>query len=173
MTILDNFISAFVKLNTDDVNLQTEIDALKGQEQAFEASVQAQAEAAVTAALNNAGISPAQLQALTDRVTALEAADSALNNAATPPQSPPAPVTPSTLTITPATLSAAVGVASTDALTITGGVAPYTATGLPAGATFDGSNVDFDDTTVAGVSTVTISDSSTPALTATVSVTIS
>lgn len=79
---------------------------------------------------------------------------------------------PAVLTVDPVTVSAVVGVASTVALTISGGTAPYVAEGLPPGVTFDGSSLVFDATTVAGETSVTMSDSSAPALTATVDVTI-
>jgi hypothetical protein len=80
-SLLAPFIAAFEKLDGDDVSLQTEIDALKAQESAFEASIQQQAEASVNAALNTAGISPAQIQSMIDRISALEAADTDLNSA--------------------------------------------------------------------------------------------
>lgn len=70
-----------------------------------------------------------------------------------------APVT--SLSFSPTGLTASVGVPSVESVIITGGQEPYTATGLPTGATFDGTgNFSFDTTTVAGNSTVTIADSS-------------
>jgi hypothetical protein len=88
------------------------------------------------------------------------------------PAPTPTPTPTPTLTVNPATASFAAGVASSVALTIMGGVAPYTASGEPAGVTFDGANLNADTTTVAGSTTVTISDSSSPALTEIVDVVI-
>ena len=93
VSLLDQIVSALQKLNSDEVPLDGEIAALQQQVSQFEADVQAQAEAAVSAALNTSGVSAAQLQALADRVTALEAADSALN-AALPTPAPVVEPTP-------------------------------------------------------------------------------
>lgn len=77
------------------------------------------------------------------------------------------------LTVDPTSASFAVGVASSVPLSITGGTPPYTADNLPGGVTFDGANLNADDTTTDSTSSVTISDNSSPPLTAEVTVSIS
>jgi hypothetical protein len=80
---------------------------------------------------------------------------------------------PTSLTISPDTYTPQAGVAHTQFLTISGGVPPYTASGLAAGVTFDGSNLVAGNTTVATPATqAVISDASTPPVQGDVSVTI-
>lgn len=76
------------------------------------------------------------------------------------------------LAVSPTAVSFSVGVAGTQALAITGGVAPYSVGGLPPGVTFDGENLVADNTTTAADVTATVSDSSTPPEQASVAVTI-
>lgn len=57
-------------------------------------------------------------------------------------------------------------------LTFTGGTGVITASGLPAGVTFDGANLVADGTQTAGSTTVIFSDSSTPPLSASLTVTV-
>lgn len=106
----------------------------------------------------------ADIKTHTANLTAAQAAASAAE------QPPPAPVP---LAVSPTSVTLAVGVASTAPLTISGGTAPYTFSGLPGGVTTDANNdLVADATTTAGTSTVTVSDSATPPNTVEVSVTI-
>lgn len=123
---------------------------------AVAAAVKAQA-AADQAALE-AQVSGPMATGIADFVTAAQANGNATVGNTT------APVT--SLSFSPTGLTASVGVPSVESVTITGGQEPYTATGLPTGATFDGSgNFSFDTTTVAGNSAVTVADSSPTAVT--------
>lgn len=109
-------------------------------------------------------------QAAVDGATApLAAAVAAVQKIASPPPPPPA-----SLTVTPDPVGFTAGTAGAVGLTVTGGVAPYSLGGLPAGVTFDASTdtLNADTTTVAGTTPVAVSDSSSPAVTGTVSVVI-
>lgn len=148
----------------DDINaIGAEIDAVAALLPADIASAVAAQKAADDAA------NAANVTALADAQTAvngLAAKVAALKTAAGAP-------TGGTLTVSPSSVSAAAGVASATALSISGGAGPYSIAGLPSGATFDGTSVNFDATTVAGSTTATISDSETVPATATLGVSIS
>lgn len=176
MQFFADLVSALTRLAGDDVNISQEVSNLQAAESKFEADVQAQTLAsinaqigpAVTAALAAAGISADAISSLTSRVQAIENDEAAADK-----NIPPAPVvTPTSLTISPTAADFVAGTASTVPLTITGGTAPYTASGLPSGVAFDGANLAGDTTTTAGTTSVTLSDASTPAVTGTVSVVV-
>lgn len=168
-------MAALDTLNTANTSLDESLAALPG------------AMAASNAAAVAAAVPPAVAAAEADFQTAADAtaAKAASLASAVGDLNKPAPAggnttepvtTAASLTVEPTSASFAAGVASSVALTIAGGVAPYTASGEPAGVTFDGASLNADDTTVASPSpvTVTIHDSTTPvALTAEVPVTIS
>ncbi len=80
--------------------------------------------------------------------------------------------TPPATGLTVGAISVPVGSTSSVPVSITGAVGTVTVTGLPAGLTFDGSNIVPDGTQAAGATTVTFSDSSTPPLTGTATVTV-
>lgn len=82
MNFLDVLVSALQRLDSDDVNLSAEISALQTEQTAFEQSVNAQVQAAAAAYLNSIGLAPTQIQALSDRITALETADNNVDAAA-------------------------------------------------------------------------------------------
>jgi hypothetical protein len=86
---------------------------------------------------------------------------------------PPSPA-PGPFAIANTSVSLSVGVADTVNLDVSGGTPPYSASGLPAGVTFDATDnaLVADTTTTVGTSSVTISDSASPANTGTVTVTI-
>lgn len=80
---------------------------------------------------------------------------------------------PTSLTVSPASLTIAVGSSGNTAVSVTGGTGAITASGLPSGITWDGSaNLVSDGTQAAGSSTVDFSDSSSPALTGSLSLTV-
>jgi hypothetical protein len=78
------------------------------------------------------------------------------------------------LTVTPSAATIAVGSTGNTPVTVTGGSGAISASGLPAGITWDGTaNLVADGTQAADVSTVTFTDSSTPSpLTGTLTLTI-
>ena len=81
---------------------------------------------------------------------------------------------PTSLTVTPSTVTIAVGSIGNTPVGVTGGTGAISATDLPTGITYDGTaNLVADGTEVAGVSTVTFTDSSTPTpLTGTLALTV-
>jgi hypothetical protein len=111
----------------------------------------------------------ANVQELSDiaaEVTTLTAKVVALETAAGVP-----PVVPASLTVTAVSFSAAGG-SQTTPLTVSGGTGPFSVTGLPAGVTSDGVNVTDDGSAVAGTTTATVTDSSSPVLTGSLSVVV-
>lgn len=82
------------------------------------------------------------------------------------------PNPPAVLSLSPDSVSAAVGVASQVAVSASGGTGPYSLSGAPGGMSYDGTNVSFDATTTAFTGDVGVADSSTPPLSATLAVTI-
>lgn len=106
-----------------------------------------------------------QLAAINANTAAIEANNADIANALAPPATP-------TLTLSPASVSAAVGVASSDPVAITGGNGPYSLVSPPAGMTYDGTNVAFDGTQTAFSGGVTVQDASTPPETGVLAVTI-
>lgn len=76
------------------------------------------------------------------------------------PAPPPPPPPPPSLTFSPASVSAVAGVASQTAVAISGGTVPYALFNPPGGVTYDGANVNFDATTVAGSGNLEFEDSS-------------
>jgi len=151
-------MAALDTLDAANTSLDESLAALPGAVTASNAAAVAAAEATFQTAAD----------ATAAKAASLAGEVAGLNTPAPTPTPTPTP----TLTVNPATASFAAGVASSVALTIMGGVAPYTASGEPAGVTFDGANLNADTTTVAGSTTVTISDSSSPALTEIVDVVI-
>jgi hypothetical protein len=169
MKFFGDLVSALERVAGDEVNIGAELESLKAAEAAFEANVQAQVTAAITAQLG--GLDPTAIAKnssdivdLQTRVTAIENDETAADGTLVPPATP--------LTITPVEADFVAGTASEVALTIVGGTGPYTASGLPAGVTFDGANLSADATAVAGTTSATISDASTPAVVGTVSVVV-
>lgn len=73
MKFFGDLVSALQKLAADDVNVGQEIENLQAAETNFEQNVNAQVQAAITAGLSAAGLTPAGLSDLAARVTALEA----------------------------------------------------------------------------------------------------
>lgn len=130
--------------------------------QAIATAVEAGDTAAINAAVAAAQESgQAALDAVTGNLTSVVAQ---LKAAVTPASAP--------LAITPAAVSFTAGTAGTASVSISGGSPPYTATDLPSGVTFNGSTFVADATTVTGNATVVVSDSSTPALTGDVAISI-
>jgi hypothetical protein len=76
------------------------------------------------------------------------------------------------MSVSPSTLSQAVGAAFTQQLVFSGGTAPYNVGALPQGVFFDTLTLDGDTTTVVGSSTITFTDSSSPARTASLALTV-
>lgn len=108
-----------------------------------------------------------ELSDITAEVTTLTAKVVALETAAGVP-----PVVPTSPTVTAVSFSAAGG-SQTTPLTVSGGTGPFAVTGLPAGVTSDGVNVIDDGSAVAGTTTATVTDSTTPtALTGPLDVTV-
>lgn len=102
-----------------------------------------------------------EVDSLTTSVAALEAAAGV-----------PAPTTVG-LAVSPSTVSASFGTVSSVAISITGGTGPYSVSGLPTGASFDGTSINFDTTTLVGTTSATVSDSASPPATTLLSVSIS
>jgi hypothetical protein len=151
-------------LAADDDTLIGEVDSLIG----IINGIPAATAAAVQAALAAAGASDAQAQAAVDAIDATVKAEAAKAAAIISPPPPPA-----TLTLSPDTVSAAVGVASSVPVSVSGGTGPYSlASGGPGGVTYDGTNVNFDTTTTAFSGDVTVQDSSSPPETGVLAVTI-
>lgn len=127
---------------------------------------------AAVAAAQAAGATPDQLQSLHDLKAAIDtnatglAAAIALNTPAAPP---------AVFAVSPTSLGFTAGVASSAPLSFTGATGAVTVddTTLPAGVTFDGTNLNSDDTTVAGAGSVKFNDESTPPQQAGVTVSIS
>ena len=125
-------------------------------------------EAGAAAVISNTKADQAAVDAQTAELVTNNAAASAAIATATAGDTPPT----TGLTVTPTAVDFTAGTAGSVALTLSGGTAPYTASGLPTGVTFDGSNLVGDTTTTAGDTTATISDGATPPATAEVSITI-
>lgn len=166
-----DLVNALLKIEQGDQSIVHEIAALQAAEANFEAQINNQVTAAVDAAVKAAGIDPAAVKALQDQVSALQAqvnGDEAAATGADGTLNPPAAV----LTVSPTEADFTAGTAGAVTLSFTGGTAPYTASGLPTGVTFDGTALNADATTVAGTTSVTFTDSSAAPLTASVSVVI-
>lgn len=134
------------------------------------AAVATDGQALITALQSASGDSDAAVEAAAVAVESanatLESLDAQLKAALPAPK-------PTSLTVTPATASIPVGSTTPVAVSVTGGTGAITASGLPSGVTYDGTaNLVPDGTQVAGDSTVTFSDASTPPLTGTLALTI-
>lgn len=106
-------------------------------------------------------------QAAVDNAVAAQSSALAPLTAEFPPTAPPA-----SLTVTPAAVSFTAGTAGTASVSISGGSPPYTAADLPSGITFNGSTFVAEAGNATGNATVVVSDSSTPALTGDVAISI-
>lgn len=121
---------------------------------------------------DSAAIAAAVAAAQESDQAALDAATGPLTNAVASLTAEFPPAT-ATLTVSPSTASFTAGAPGSVPLSITGGQSPFTASNLPAGVTFDGvSALVADGSQTAGTTSVTISDSASPALTASVSVVV-
>ena len=167
-----DLVNALVKIEAGDQSIEHEILALQQAQANFEAQINTQITNSVATAIQQAGLDPAAVKALQDQVAALQAQVNGDEAAATAADGTLAPPPPAALVVTPNPADITAGVADTVALTFSGGTAPFTASGLPAGVTFDGSNLVGDDTTVASTTEVTFTDSSATPLTASTSVVI-
>ena len=110
-----------------------------------------------------------ELADITTEVTSLTAKVAALETAAGIPATPPVG---GSLTVAAVSFSAAGGTQSVP-LSVTGGTGPFTVSGLPSGVTSDGVNVNDDGSATAGTTSATVTDSSSPPLTGTLSVVVS
>lgn len=115
------------------------------------------------------GTTAAQQEA-TDQA-AVDAAAKPLSDAVAALAAKVAPPAPASLTVAPVSFSAGGGAQSAP-LSVTGGTGPFSVTGLPTGISSDGVNVSDDGTSVAGTTDATVTDSSTPALTGQLAVTV-
>lgn len=152
------------------VPLQDEIAALTADDEALEAEVEAAigvlngipgvVAAAVASALANAGVdTAAQEQALAAVDAAVKAETAKLSAVLNP--TPPAPPA-STLTVSPPSLSGAVGQLLAGTLSVTGGTAPYTFSSDLADVTVDGSGNYAGTPAAAENGTIRVNDSATP-----------
>lgn len=125
----------------------------------------------LAAQLAAAGTDPAALAAI---VTQLQTNDAALAAAvaANTPAPPPPPPGPSPLTVSPSSLSLAVGGAVSGALTASGGVAPYSFSSSLSDVTVDGAGNLGGTPAAAETGSITVTDSSSPAQSVTVSVSV-
>ena len=165
---------AHIMAAIDDLTaLEGELDALLAlvpTDVATAVAAQAEADAA---AIKTAQDNLAQAQTdATTKEAALQVVADALKVKVAALQAALGGAKPPALTVTPTTISETAATPFTAPVAFAGGVAPYTASGEPAGVTFDGANLVGDTTTVAGASTITFSDSSSPALSATLDLTI-
>lgn len=162
MSALDDLKALGPRLDAILAALPADVAAAVAAQKAADADAVTAAQDALTAAQAAATQAESDLAA---EVTVLTAKIAALETAAgVQPPAPPA--------LTTSAISVPVGSTLAVPAGVSGGVAPYTASGLPAGLTFDGSNIVPDGTQTAGVTTITFSDSSTPALTGTATVTV-
>jgi hypothetical protein len=142
--------------------LTTDVTALLAQVSDLLNAIPPAIKAAVAAALANTptGVADSAAEAADTAVKAQIAsvqAEIASLNPSPPPPPPPPP--PAGLTFSPDSVSAVAGVASQTAVAITGGIAPFSLVSPPGGVTYDGTNVDFDTTTVAGTGDLEFEDS--------------
>jgi hypothetical protein len=161
MSALDDLKALGPRLDAILAALPADVATAVAAQKAADAAAVTAAQDALTAAQAAATQAESDLAAevatLTTKIAALETAAGV--------QPPPAGLTVGAISIP-------VGSTSAVPTGVSGGVAPYTASGLPAGLTFDGSNIVPDGTQTAGATSITFSDSSTPALTVTATVTV-
>jgi hypothetical protein len=135
------------------------LEKLNASTAALEASTSALVTAIQAAPIGDPGVTQAQIDTLArrlDTVTAdLTTASAFIAKAETPK--------PAALSISPTSFSFAAGAIDTQSVAITGGTAPYSATNLPTGITFNGTALVSDGSQASGVTTpAEIVDSSSP-----------
>jgi hypothetical protein len=183
LRLRERLVTAFSALLSDPANINldqiimdfTSLDAAIGEINVLTASLQSTisgdvstavaAQAAADAATQASAVAAAVAAQKTTDQTDLEAQVVNLNDAiaALKAQATPASDTqPAAFTVSPSPVVIPLASTAPVALSFSGGTGAITATGLPAGVTFDGANLVPDGTQTAGDTSVTFSDSSTP-----------
>ena len=145
-----------------DADIMAELSVISGELTPAAADLSAALASGNSASLKAAATAAAQ--ALTANAAKVEAAVAAAKGAD--------PNAPKPLAVSPATINFGAGAPSSELITITGGTEPYSVTGLPAGVTYAGGDLVGDATTVAGTTTATVADSSSPAETTEITIVI-
>jgi len=174
MHFFSDLVSALQKVAADDVNIGAEIEALKAAEAAYEANVEAQVTAAIKAQLATIGFDPTAFSTLQSQVADLETRVGAIETDETTEDAAleaPAP-SPVALSVSPSSISSAVGAAITQSLSVTGGTSPYTFDSSLADVLVDTSGNVTGTPTAAETGDIVVGDSATPSNTVSVPVTI-
>jgi hypothetical protein len=155
MTLLSDIAQARADVQAVTAALGTDISTAVANQKAAD-------DAANAANINELSSAQAEVTGLLSDIAALKVA-------AGIPVAPPA----GPLTVSPVSFTATGGSQSSPLAVSAPGLSPFTVTGLPAGVTSDGVNVTDDGSAVAGTTTATVTDSSSPALTGPLDVTVS